>query len=202
MDLVMDGNCVAKRSPPGSTGGARPPARAPGHGARFRARGTAFKAKEARLECTLLAKWDEGHAAPWLILTDLPPEEADASWYAMRSWIECSFKKTKSDGWRWERSRMTDPTRAARLWAAMALATLWTLEVGGQADAAARPEPEPVDEPPSAPKPRRCSAFLLGSAAILAAWIAGVDPDGRFLPQPWPDAAPRPEASIKLDTSP
>lgn len=191
---------------------ARMPELAPSHGARFRARGEAFKDKDARLECTLAARWDAGHADPWLILTDLPPEEVDASWYAMRSWIECSFKKTKSDGWRWERTRMTDPARAARLWAAMALATLWTLEVGGQADAAARPGPAPAPEPgpgpgPSAaeaagPKPRRWSAFLLGSAAILAAWIAGVDPAGRFLPEPWPDAAPRPEASIKIDTSP
>ncbi len=185
------------------------PELAPTHGARFRARGEAFKRKDARLECTLPARWDEGHADPWPILTDLPPEEADASWYATRAWIECSFKRVKSDGWRWERTRMTDPTRAARLWAAMALATLRTLEVGGEADAAARPEPAPAPEPgpPAAeaaagPKPRRWSAFLLGSAAIPAAWIAGVDPAGRFLPQPWPDAAPRPDASIQIDTSP
>ncbi|AMV37763.1 transposase [Planctomyces sp. SH-PL62] len=185
---------------------ARMPELAPRHGARFRARGQAFKTKEARLDCTLLARWDEGRADPWLILTDLPPEQADASWYAVRAWIECSFKKIKSDGWRWERSRMADPARAARLWAAMALATLWTLEVGGAADAADRPEPEPGPGPAAAPKPRRWSTFLLGGAAVLRAWIGGADPAGRFLPEPWPgpprDAAPPPEVLMKIDTSP
>ena len=180
----------------------RMPDLAPVHGARFRARGEAFKETPARLSCTLLARWDEGHADPWLILTDLPPDQADAAWYSLRGWIECSFKKIKSDGWRWQRTRMTDPRRAGRLWAAMALATLWTLEVGGSADAAVRPEPEPA----AASKPRRWSSFLLGGAAILTAWIAGTGPDGLFLPTPWPasarDAAPPPEALMKIDTSP
>jgi len=175
----------------------RMPDLAPRAGARFRARGEAFKRKPARLRCTLLATWGEGHAGPWLILTDLPPDQADASWYALRGWIERAFRAIKSDGWRWDRTRMTDPARASRLWAAMALATLWTLELGGEADAA-RPGPAGA----GAAKPRRSSAFLLGGAAILAAWIAGVDPAGRFRPEPWPDAAPRPEASIQIDTSP
>uniref|UniRef100_UPI0013EC277C transposase n=1 Tax=Paludisphaera rhizosphaerae TaxID=2711216 RepID=UPI0013EC277C len=175
------------------------PELAPRHGARFRARGQAFKEKSARLDCTLLARWDAGHADPWLILTDLPPDEADAAWYSLRTWIECSFKKIKSDGWQWQKTRMTDPQRAARLWAAMALATLWTLELGGQIDAARRPE----SPSPAGPKPRRWSTFLLGGAAILAAWITGADPSGRFHPQPWPaperDAAPPHEALMKID---
>jgi hypothetical protein len=38
-------------------------------------------------------------------------------------------------GWQWQRTRMTDPQRAARLWLAVAVATLWLLSVGGEADA-------------------------------------------------------------------
>src|SRR3954452_7430069 len=33
--------------------------------------GEAFKNAEGRLHCTLVAWWTEGHAEPWLLLTDL-----------------------------------------------------------------------------------------------------------------------------------
>src|SRR5262249_42746146 len=36
-------------------------------------------------------------------------------------------------GWPWHRSRMRDPERAARLWLAVAVATLWLVSVGGGA---------------------------------------------------------------------
>ncbi len=32
------------------------------------------------LNCTLLARWDEGYTEPWLIVTDLEPQLADACW--------------------------------------------------------------------------------------------------------------------------
>jgi len=167
-------------------------------GSRFQKRGSAYKDEDARLECTLLAWWGEGHDDPWLILTDPPPQAADAAWRAMRAWIEHSFKKTKSDGWGWNRTRMTDPTRAARLWLVMALATLWMLEVGG-----AKAEGPP---PVPAKWTRRISAFLHGLAEIRAALHGAGAAAGRFVPQPWPcaprDAAPPPEALTKIDTYP
>ena len=49
-------------------------------GDRWQGRGTAFSGKRTRLDCTLLACWGEGHKDPWLVLTDLPPEAADACW--------------------------------------------------------------------------------------------------------------------------
>ena len=52
-------------------------------GARWSGRGTAFAS--CRLECTLLATWEPGYADPWLLLTDLPPEAADARWYGLRA---------------------------------------------------------------------------------------------------------------------
>lgn len=57
---------------------------------------TCFKTNS--IECTLLARHDEGYADPWLIVTDLPPDVADACWYSMRSWIECLFKDGKRGG--------------------------------------------------------------------------------------------------------
>jgi hypothetical protein len=70
-----------------------------------------------------------------LILTDLEPEASDAGWYGLRAWIEQGFKITKRAGWQWHRTRMSAPDRAARLWLAIAVATLWLLSVGGEADA-------------------------------------------------------------------
>lgn len=87
------------------------------------------------VEGTLLASWGAHYKEPWLILTDLPPELASAAWYGMRSWIEDSFKDLKRDGWQWQKTRMTDPARAARFWLALAVATLWVVSVGGEADA-------------------------------------------------------------------
>ena len=66
--------------------------------------------------CTLLARWEAGDKAPWLIRTDLAPEASDAGWYGLRAWIEQRCNITKRAGWPWHRTRMRDPDRAARLW--------------------------------------------------------------------------------------
>ncbi len=72
--------------------------------------------KTHSLSCTLLAQWDEGYADPWLIITDLTPEQAEICWYGMRSWIECLFKDMKRGGFGWHHTKMTEPQRAERLW--------------------------------------------------------------------------------------
>ena len=38
--------------------------------------------KLTRVECTLLARHEQRYADPWLILTNLPPEDTNACWYA------------------------------------------------------------------------------------------------------------------------
>src|SRR4051794_25206661 len=96
--------------------------------------GTAFVGPRRRLNCTLLARWEEGYTDPWLLLTDLAPSAGDACWYGLRAWIEQGFKITKRAGWQWQRTRMSDPQRAARLWLAVAVATLGLLSVGGAAE--------------------------------------------------------------------
>ncbi|WP_424101451.1 transposase [Moorena producens] len=86
--------------------------------------------KTNTIECTLLARWDQGYSDPWLIVTDLNPTETNIDWYGFRSWIECSYRDIKSDGWQWQRTRLTSPQRAERHWLAMAVALLWTISLG------------------------------------------------------------------------
>ncbi|MBT9096125.1 hypothetical protein KFZ76_19570 [Methylovulum psychrotolerans] len=109
----------------------------PAEGRRWQGRGTAFSGKKTQLPCTLLGCWGEGHNDPWLVLTDLAPECADACWYGLRAWIEQGFKHSKRGGWQWQHTRMDDPARAERLWMAIAIATWWLLSVGGEAEAGA-----------------------------------------------------------------
>lgn len=156
-----------------------------------------FVTRECRLRCTLLARWEDQHAEPWLIVTDLAPEVADVAWYGMRSWMECGFKDSKRGGWQWQQTKMTDPERASRLWLAMAVATLWVVSVGGEADAtlsASSLEELPTlhvarqrVRPQQRSRPRLLSCFRRGVLGILVALITGQDlPLGRFCPEPWP----------------
>jgi hypothetical protein len=148
-----------------------------------------FKTPSARLSCTLLAHWDAGFAEPWLLVTDLAPAVADSLWYALRTWIEQGFKDCKRGGLRWEQTKMTDPARATRLWLVMALATLWTVSVGGAVEHGASPSGLPTDLPLAhqVTAPRRLSVFTRGWLTILAQLVRdGQFRIGRFWPEPWP----------------
>ena len=158
----------------------------------WRGRGTAFATTQAQLDCTLLAFWGEGHEEAWLVLTDLPPEQSDASWYGLRSWIEQFFKDVKRGGWQWQRTRMTDPARAERLWLAVAVATLWLVRVGGAdevAEAVAVPELKvwSAEEHPKTQRWRLVSVFARGWVVIVTTLLNHERlPLGRLLPEPWP----------------
>ena len=109
----------------------------PSKGKRWQGRGIAFGGKKTQLNCTLLGYWGENHEDPWLILTDLAPECADACWYGLRAWIEQGFKHSKRSGWQWQHTRMDDPARAERLWMAIAI-------VGGCCRLAAKLKLKPI----------------------------------------------------------
>ncbi|MGH8060328.1 MAG: transposase [Candidatus Entotheonellia bacterium] len=167
----------------------------PQPGMRWQGTGTAFKTPHKRLRCTLLACWEAGYTDPWLILTDLPPEASEAGWYGLRAWIEQQFKCIKRGGWQWQRTRMTQPARAARLWLAVAVATLWLLSVGGEAEETIPMSTllDVTDALASQRRQRRAtrlrlvSIFRRGWITILVALLNHDPlPLGAFLPEPWP----------------
>ena len=168
-------------------------------GQRWRGSGTAFSTRECQLECTLVAWWGDGHAEPWYLLTDLPSDGCDAQWYGLRSWCEQGFKVFKRGGWQWQQTQMTDPARAARLWLALAVATLWVISVGS--DLEVGPAPATVDLPDLRPilgvgaptQPRRSRLFRLGWLWLLVQAMQGqpLPLPTRLVPEPWPDIPDR-----------
>lgn len=179
---------------------------APRPGTSWRGTGLAFTRNQ--VVCTLLARWEEGYKDPWLILTDLSPAASDAGWYGLRAWIEQGFKITKRAGWQWHRTRMSHPARAARLWLAVAVATLWLLSVGGAADETV-PASTLLDVTalcPGRPRMRRAtrlrlvSVFRQGWVVLLVALLRQEPlPDGRFVPEPWPTVPPLEDEACKPD---
>ncbi len=179
----------------------------PEPGTTWQGTGIAFKGRNRQRHCTLLACWEAGYTDPWLILTDLPPEASTACWYGLRAWIEQGFKITKRAGWQWQRTHMTQPDRAARLWLAVAVATLWLLSVGGEADATI-PASTVLDVTalgPQLPRTREAtrlrlvSVFRRGWTLILVALLDHAPlPRGRFVPEPWPTIPVPEEATPSL----
>lgn len=166
-----------------------------------------FSSPERQLRCTLLARWDHVYQDPWLVVTDLPPAQADVAWYGLRAWIEASYKDLKHDGWRWEQTKMSDPRRAERVWLVMALATLWVVSIGSAAEAAL-PAAAREKLPPrhiarrsarGLPSARTLSCFHRGRLLLLTALVRGQElPLMQLHPEPWPkslDTTARPLAT-------
>jgi hypothetical protein len=167
----------------------------PEPGTTWQGTGIACKGRHRQLPCTLLACWEAGDKEPWLMLTDLPPEASTACWYGVRAGMEQGFKSTTRAGWQWQRTHMTRPDRAARLWWAVAVATLWLLSVGGEADATIPPSTvlDVTALVPQPPRTRRATrlrlvrVFRQGWNLLLVAWLDQAPlPLGRFVPAPWP----------------
>jgi hypothetical protein len=155
----------------------------PKPGRRWQGRGMAFPKKpEKRLECTLLASWEEGYDEPWFVVTDLAPEQAESLWYGMRAWIEHGYKLLKSAGWHWDQTRMTDCDRVERLWLVLAVATRYVLAVGGDFEATQEVVVETIPE--LAP-------------AVAQGGPAGTEPSGRPRAdrRRGPERRPQPEPS-------
>ena len=104
--------------------------------------------------CTLLALWEEGYDEPWLLMTDLTPkqcrsEDQSAACYGLRSWIEQGFRCLKGGAYHYQRTRITDPERAERVWLVMAVSLVWTHALGSAAlGSAASAEEWPTAEAP------------------------------------------------------
>ena len=127
-------------------------------GQRWQGRGVAFPKKaHATARLHALGLLGAGHDEPWFVLTDLGPDQSEGLWYGMRAWIEHGFKLLKHGGWQWQKTRMTDPERASRLWLVLAVATRYVLAVGGEAESAeieVETLPEMVPAEPRKPRDR------------------------------------------------
>jgi hypothetical protein len=157
-----------------------------GVGRRWAGAGTAYPTGE-RLGCTLLACWEAGHEEAWFVLTDLPPAAANPAWYAWRMWVEQGFRAVKRGRWGWHKTQMEDPDRVARLWAAIAVATLYAVEVGGEGRPADLPE-----------VPEKLSALSNGLLRFTLALLAGGPlPVGRLEHHPWPERAWESDALVE-----
>ena len=161
-------------------------------GRSWRGQGTAFSTPGRQMASTLLGWWGAGHKEPWLILSDLAPQQGEASWYGLRSWIEQGFKDSKRGGWQWQHTRMEDPQRAERLWLATAVATLWLLRVGGSAEVALKGKQVTGNiwqyERMCSLCWGKSSVFARGHREILMALFKQRRlPRGQWLPELWPE---------------
>ena len=105
-----------------------------------------------------------------------------------------------------QRTRMTEPQRAARLWLAVAVATWWLLSVGGAAEETI-PEGTRLDVSAAlacqrwqhrATCLRLVSIFRRGWILILVALLNQAPlPLGAFSPEPWPTSQTRDETVIR-----
>lgn len=150
----------------------------PGPGGCWVGAGVAYKHAPKRIACTLVVVWRPGQQDPWLLLTDLPPDQVDGSWYGLRTWIELGFRALQSFGWDWERTRRRDPLRIARHWLVLAIATLLSLAVGTRLeDAALRGIPPGRLRRPRTPPPareREHSVFVRGMRWLHRQVLRGV----------------------------
>ena len=170
-------------------------------------RGTAFGRGTAKRRCTLLAVWYVEQKDPWVILTDLPPDQAGVSWYALRFWIELGFKALKSLGWQWQKTRRTDPERISRHWLVLSVATLLALAYGTRVEDAydRRIAPGSLRAPPKAlaPNHRDSRSRPARTVSVIRhgiAWLRRSLHRGRLwsrvwlLPEPWPE----PKSSLEV----
>ena len=175
--------------------------------------GTAFVHPTAQRRCTLLVVWYLEQEEPWVLLTDLPPQEVGVSWYALRFWIELGFKALKSLGWQWDKTRRTDPARVSRHWLVLSVATLLALAYGTRVeDAQVRKiDPSNLRTPPKALSPHHRSSWQKPKRRVSVIrhgidWLRRLLLKGRLwgrvwlLPQSWPEPKPNLQVTRHVPT--
>jgi hypothetical protein len=176
-----------------------------GPGQAWVGRGVAFKHRGVRRAGTRCVVWGAGHAAPWVVLTDLAPHRVGVLWYGVRIWVELGFRALKGVGWQWQRTRRTDPARVARYWVVLAVASVWVVATGTRVE-----DGQAVGAPPArlqraptlqARRERWLSLFRQGMACLAEQF-------GRrrlwrrlwLVPEPWP--TPPPSLQIHYHATP
>ncbi len=169
-----------------------------------------FAGKSSRVNGTLLMHWEAGYESAWVILTDLKPEEALVSWYGLRTWIEGGFKDFKRGLWGWHHSKMHHASSVERLWLALAVAQLWCVSLGCQAEVrqeeyfrqnlpgsslpaqhiACKRRTRSLDQLP----PRRLSCVVRGKLELLARlFLSETFPMGILQAEVWPETMTAPQ---------
>lgn len=123
--------------------------------------GVAFT--DNKVAATLLAYQSPEHKDPWLVLTDLPADQAHVQWYGLRSWIEQGFKAIKRGAFQWQRTRMSDPARVERIWLVLAVAMLLVVLLATRQEDAELPEPT-LQQPSTADSAHPLSAEARNAA--------------------------------------
>ena len=150
--------------------------------------------------------WEAGYESAWVILTKLEPEEALVSWYGLRTWLEGGFKHFKRGLWGWHQSKMERASSVERLWLAMALAQLWCVSLGCQAEAEFR-QNEPAASLPErhiahrrrkravGQLPARRLSCVVRARLILLAMQSRSEPlaVGILRARPWPQTITAPQ---------
>jgi hypothetical protein len=173
-----------------------------------------FASKKGRVNGTLLMHWEPGYESAWVILTDLDPPKARVSWYGLRTWTEGGFKDFKRGLWGWHHTKMERASSVERLWLAMALAQLWCVSLGCQAEA--KLEAEVLHNEPGASLPprhiaqrrrkravgqlpaRRLSCVVRGKLILLAMQYQSEPlPVGILQAGPWPEIITAPQKQPK-----
>jgi hypothetical protein len=149
----------------------------------WRGAGSAFSSAKPRWDCTVVA---------WCVLTDLAPAGCAATGYGLRGWCEQGLTGPQRGGWQWQQTRTTDPARAARIWLALAVTSLWVVPLGSQLEtgpSAAYPELPDLrgllGTPRQRGQRRRTRLFRLGRVWLLVPLITGQPLPQQLLPEPW-----------------
>jgi len=158
-------------------------------------RGKLGTPKQRQLSVTLIAVWTTEQKDPWIVASDLAPARVGVSWYALRMWVELGFRALKGVGWKWEHTRRTNPSRIARYWLIVAVATLWTVATGmrledatqlGVPPARLQTAPQQVSR-----RARIVSVFLVGLRRLQHQLGRGRLWTRLWLrPEPWPEPPP------------
>ena len=140
------------------------------------------------------------------------------SWYALPCWIELGFQAVKSLGWKWDKTRRTDPARVSRHWLVLSVATLLTLAYGTRVEDAndRRVAPGNLRRPPKALAPKALAPTHLNpwrrpgrTVSVIRHgidWLRRLLLPGRLwrrvwlLPEPWPE--PKPNLEITRHAPP
>ena len=183
-------------------------------GTSWQGRVECFASKKGRVTGTLLMHWEPGYESAWVILTDLEPQQAQVSWYGLRTWTEGGFKDFKRGLWGWHHSKMERASSVERLWLAMALAQLWCVSLGCQAEAQQEAQVQHSEPGACLPArhiahrrrkravgqlpPRRLSCVVRGKLILLAKhYQAESLPIGSLQAGPWPERITAPQKQPK-----